>query len=135
MSKPHASGPSAPGSQTGPGTANEDGMNIVKIVMVGVVSLVIFAVSAVVAGLIVSADEAALQVKGIAPLPADIAKKEEIGIIDYTPFDSDNRLDAWKAAKQKELTTYGWVDKAKGVVRIPIDQAMKDVIEKAGKGQ
>lgn len=135
MSKPQASSSSTSGSTTGPGTANEDGMNIVKIVLVGVVSLVIFAVSAVVAGLIVSADERQLFPGGIAPLPADIAKKEEIGIIDYTPFDSDKRLDAWKAAKQKELTSYGWVDKAKGIVRIPIDQAMKDVIEKAGQGK
>ncbi len=29
-----------------------------------------------------------------------------------------------RAAAKKETTTYGWVDQPKGVVRIPVDQAM-----------
>ncbi len=29
-----------------------------------------------------------------------------------------------RAANEEQLTTYGWVDKAKGVVRIPIERAM-----------
>src|SRR4029078_3498299 len=38
------------------------------------------------------------------------------------------RLGRWKALQeenQKELTTYTWVDKNKGVARIPIDPAME----------
>jgi heme O synthase-like polyprenyltransferase len=35
--------------------------------------------------------------------------------------------------EQERLTTYGWVDRAKGEVRIPIDQAMKLMIEGQGK--
>jgi hypothetical protein len=30
-----------------------------------------------------------------------------------------------RAAKERELTTYGWVDKEKQTVRIPIDRAME----------
>ena len=133
MSKPlpPSSGP-APGHPLS--AVNEDGMNIAKIVVVGVVSLIIFGVSAVAAGLILSGDEATLQAKGLAPLPADIRHKEEIGIIDYVPFDADHRLERWHAKQDATLSSYGWVDRAKGVIHIPIDVAIKDVIDQAGGG-
>jgi hypothetical protein len=35
------------------------------------------------------------------------------------------RLEALKEENQKQLTTYAWVDKTKGVARIPIDRAME----------
>jgi hypothetical protein len=35
-----------------------------------------------------------------------------------------------RAAEQKELTSYGWIDKQKQSVRIPIDQAMKLLAER-----
>jgi len=109
-------------------------MNIAKIVIVGVVSLIIFGVSAVIAGVILNSDEAALNAKGLAPLQADIRHKEEIGIIDYVQFDNDNRLDNWRAKQEATLTSYGWVDRSKNLIHIPIDQAIKDVIEQAGGG-
>jgi hypothetical protein len=46
----------------------------------------------------------------------------------YGPQDEPDVLKAWPAieARQREhLTTYGWVDRPAGVVRIPIDEAMK----------
>jgi hypothetical protein len=35
-----------------------------------------------------------------------------------------------RAAEEQVLTTYGWVDRNAGVVRIPIDEAMKLVIQR-----
>jgi hypothetical protein len=35
-----------------------------------------------------------------------------------------------RAAEETTLTTYGWVDKNAGIARIPIDEAMKRVVEK-----
>jgi len=35
-----------------------------------------------------------------------------------------------RASEDDTLTTYGWVDKNQGIVRIPIDQAMKMVVER-----
>ncbi|HMD34624.1 MAG TPA: hypothetical protein VKH42_06645 [Vicinamibacterales bacterium] len=35
-----------------------------------------------------------------------------------------------RAREDEMLTTYGWVDKNQGVVRIPIDQAMRMVVER-----
>jgi hypothetical protein len=39
-------------------------------------------------------------------------------------------LKAVRAAEEQVLTTYGWVDQQKGVVRIPIAQAMELVVKK-----
>jgi hypothetical protein len=39
-------------------------------------------------------------------------------------------LKAVRAAEEQVLTTYGWVDQQKGVVRIPIAQAMDLVVKK-----
>jgi hypothetical protein len=47
---------------------------------------------------------------------------------DYEQTRAQKRMERLKALReenQKELTTYAWVDKNKGVVRIPIDRAME----------
>ena|SRR5215510_14948073 len=36
----------------------------------------------------------------------------------------------FRAAEDRALTTYGWVDRNAGIVRIPIDQAMKLTVER-----
>jgi hypothetical protein len=38
-------------------------------------------------------------------------------------------LRAFRAREDAILTTYGWIDKTTGTVRIPIDQAMKMTLE------
>src|SRR5438105_1352672 len=46
----------------------------------------------------------------------------------YEERRAKTRIEKLKSLRQesaKALTTYGWVDKSKGVVRIPIDEAMK----------
>jgi hypothetical protein len=47
---------------------------------------------------------------------------------DYEQTRAQKRMEKLKALQeenQKELTTYAWVDKNKGVARIPIDRAME----------
>jgi len=39
-------------------------------------------------------------------------------------------LEAFRAGEETDLTTYGWVNKTAGVVRIPIDQAMDLLLQK-----
>lgn len=39
-------------------------------------------------------------------------------------------LKAVRAAEDHALTTYGWVDQSKGVVRLPIDKAMDLVVQR-----
>src|SRR5262245_18175713 len=42
---------------------------------------------------------------------------------------------AMKADEDKMLQSYGWVDKQKGIARIPIDEAMKFVAKEQGAKQ
>ncbi len=106
---------------------NEDDINLRKIVVVGVVSLFIFAISAVIAALILNHDTAMLQeTRGVAAKPTAIGQAE-IGIMDTVEFDGDRRLEVWKKEMNARLTTYGWSDRAKGLIHIPIDKAMADL--------
>lgn len=38
-----------------------------------------------------------------------------------------------RAAEDERLTSYGWVDKPAGVVRIPVERAMELMVEREGK--
>lgn len=111
-----------------PTTGAEDDVNIKKIVAVGAISLVVFGLSAVAAHIILRRDEDELQRRGVAPLVRGLAKKDEIGIIDAVPFDADGRLDRWRSEKAKALQSYGWVDRKKGIIHIPVEEAIKEVI-------
>jgi hypothetical protein len=39
-------------------------------------------------------------------------------------IDPQSDLDAFRAAETARLSTYGWIDRQAGVVRLPIDRAM-----------
>ena len=119
------------GHPVDPASNNEDGVNMKSIVTVGVVSLVIFALSAVVAALILRSDRARLREEnGGAPVPTMVGK-DEIGIVDQVEFESDRRLEQWRDAKRKRLASYGWSDKSKRLIHIPIDKAIEEVISQA----
>lgn len=104
-----------------------DDMDLGKIVLVGVVSLAVFAVGVVWAYFLMKGKEGEVRAAGEARIPALIGK-DEIGIVEQIPFDRDARLEAWQADKRKKLSSYGWVDRAKGVARVPIEKAMDEVV-------
>ena len=104
-----------------------DEINYVKVIGVGVVSLIIFALSTVWAAKIMSQEsERAEKTSGTARPGAEIGK-QEIGIVDQVPFVVDRRLDAWREAHQAKLNGYGWVDRSKGIAHMPIEKAMDAV--------
>jgi hypothetical protein len=125
MSKAHSAPQSAPAAHV---QGTDDDVSMKKIIAVGVVSLVVFALSAVVAYVILRRDEAELRQRGVAPMATGLARKHEIGMVDYIPFDADARLDRWRAEKAKALNSYGWVDRSKRIIHIPVEEAMKELI-------
>ena len=127
MSSNHGHG--APGSPS----LDDDGIDIKKILIIGFGSLATFGLSAVVAYFILRADTNAYHAKGTPPPPALIGK-DEIGILDQPMFDHDNRLERWKAERQRRLNSYGWVDRQKNLIHIPIDKAIDKVVAGAGTG-
>lgn len=110
-----------------------DGINIKTILLVGAGSLTVFALCAVVAYFILRHDTQAYEERGRPAVPSQIGK-DEIGIVDQPEFDSDRRLEEWKAAKQRRLNSYGWIDRKKNLVHIPIDKAIDQVVAESGGG-
>jgi hypothetical protein len=45
----------------------------------------------------------------------------------HLQIDPEADLAAYRATEQRQLAGYGWVDKQRGIVRIPIDEAIRDV--------
>lgn len=120
-----AHGAKVPG---GGGPGNLHDMNLGKIIIVGVVSLTIFAVGIVWAyRLMVGRETQSREAAGLAAEPTQLGKVE-IGIVDQVPFEIDHRVEKWRADYKKALSSYGWVDRAKGIARIPIEQAMERVV-------
>jgi len=104
-----------------------DGMNLSKIIIVGVVALAVFAAGIIWAYFLITGFKADIHKNGVAQPGSEIGKSE-IGIVDQVLFSDDHRLETWKAEHRKRLDGVGWVDKSKGIVHIPIEQAMQKVV-------
>jgi hypothetical protein len=112
----------------GPGTGpDQDHIDFTKVIAVGVVSLVIFAVSTYWAWTILRSERDGLSVRGEPPVPTKMGQPE-IGIVDQVPFAIDNRLEAWRAERQQHLNGYGWIDRERHVIHIPIDKAIDELL-------
>jgi hypothetical protein len=116
-----------PGPGTGP---DQDHIDFGKVITVGVVSLVIFAISSYWAWTILRGERKELATRG-EPHIATQAGQPEIGIVDQVPFAHDNRLEVWRAERTHWLNSYGWVDKKPGPVHIPIDKAIDALLSGA----
>lgn len=109
------------------------GVNTKLILSVGITSLVVFGLSAVVAYLILSHDEKQMAAEGM-PNPTPLLGQKEIGIVDFVEYDGDDRLPTWKAQVAKRLSGYSWADRAQGRVQLPIDVGMRKAIAEANAG-
>jgi hypothetical protein len=125
MSDPHL--PHSQNDQHGHGHKSEDEIAYGKVILVGVASLAIFALSTVWAAALLSHESKKVEEdRGVASHPTRVVV-EEIGIVDQVPFAVDTRLPRWKAEHAARLNGYGWVDRSKGVAHVPIERAMDAV--------
>jgi hypothetical protein len=114
----------------GPGHGShrgEDDIDFVKVITIGVVSLLIFAIATAWAATILRRETASIEEK-TGRTHAAVVGQPEIGIVDQVPFVSDQRLPAWQKRHAERLNSYGWVDRAKGIAHIPIESAMDAVV-------
>jgi hypothetical protein len=106
------------------GHQSEDHIDFHKVILVGVVSLATFAFGIWWAsGILHHETKRAEDSTGLAPAPALIGRPE-IGIVDQVPFSGDHRLADWRQERSSRLNSYGWVDRAKGIVHVPIERAI-----------
>jgi len=108
-----------------PGHESEDAIDYKKVILVGVFSLVAFALGTVWAVKILHHEqEKAHAATGVPRVPAELGRPA-IGIVDQVLFEGDQRLSVWRAERAARLNGYGWVDRSKGLVHIPIERAME----------
>ena len=104
----------------------QDRIDFKKVIAVGVVSLIVFALASWWAASILHSERSALGTRAEWKAPTEIGSTE-IGIVHQVPFQGDMRLDKWKSERAEWLNGYGWVDRAR-VAHIPIDRAMDEIV-------
>jgi hypothetical protein len=70
---------------------------------------------------------------GAAGGPAPAASQAEIGIVDQVPFEADARLEERRRRERARLEGWSWEDRAHGVVRMPIERAMEQVVRSSAR--
>lgn len=67
-----------------------------------------------------------------APLPPGFGD-ETVGMVNQAPFPQDTRAEELRLRQRARLRGYGWVDRDAGVIHIPVEQAMDQLVsESAG---
>jgi hypothetical protein len=111
--------------------AEEDVLPAGKIYVVGVVALVVFLAGSIAAGVGMRAVRRQVNPDGPARTPVE-AGRAKIGMVEQRLFEHANMGPVWREAAHQRLSTFGWVDRQKGIVHIPIDRAM-ELVEKGAR--
>jgi len=98
-----------------------------KIVAVGVIALVVFGAATVWSARILDRTARTLSPAGPLPVGKEIGKPE-IGIVDQTPFETTRGAEKYRGEALQRLNSYGWVDPQKGVIHVPIDKAIDEML-------
>jgi hypothetical protein len=109
--------------------AEEDHVVLSKVIQVGVISLVIFAVGCVWAWRIQVSTELEAQPNGPPPRPAALGQYE-IGIVNQRMFEHDTHAEQ-KIGAQHQALNNGWGEQPGVAAHRPIDEGMRQVISDA----
>jgi hypothetical protein len=105
-----------------------------KVVAIGVIALLVFAGATVWSTRILRGTARTLQPTG--PLaPGKEIGRAEIGIVDQTPFETTRGAERYRRTDLEMLNSYGWVDRDKGIIRIPIDKAIDRFLAEQQQGK
>ena len=115
-----------------PDAQQDSGIHSGKIILVGIAAIVIFVVSGYWSYTIYDKRSRELQPLGPDPIPRQIGQVE-IGIVDQVPFDVYRTLQSYRKSSKHRLETWGWVDRKQGIVHMPIEQAMEQMVEEPKK--
>lgn len=103
----------------------EDRVRAGIIAIIAIVTLIVFGIGILWAILIVFSVSKDIRAEP-APIPSLIGQPV-IGIVEQPMFERDRRLADMLAAQRERLSTYGFVDRERGRIHIPIEEAMKRV--------
>jgi len=103
-----------------------------KVLGTGVGFLIIATISVIITTKMMNAREKVLQPIGPDPMPLQIGSSE-IGIVDQAPFDVSRAAQNYRDDRLQRLSSWGWVDRKNGVVHMPIEEAMQQVVKEQHK--
>ncbi len=106
------------------------GIRTPMVVAVGFGTLVVFAFAVVATWAVLQYREHHLNPYG-ASVP-EVLGQPDINIVNQTPFERDTRAYQLLEKKRERLNAYGWADRERGLVHIPIERAMERVVERQG---
>jgi len=106
----------------------EEGIRWFAVIGTGIAALLVFTVATLVVWRYMGDREKLLQPMGPDPIPA-LLGQPEIGIVDQVPFDVSRSYQAYRRDSLDRLSSWGWMDRQKGIIHMPIEQAMDVVVQ------
>jgi hypothetical protein len=122
-------GTTAPPPPSGP--PEEERLPYRRVVAVLFASMVLFTGAVLWARSILLDETRAALPRGEAP--ALEVGKDEIGIVDQRMFELEGRAERLRRDQRRRLDSYGWVDRDAGVIHIPIQRAMDEVVSELSR--
>jgi hypothetical protein len=105
-----------------------------KIVLVGLIALLVFGGATVWSTRIWRETRTRLEPTGPVAPGTEIGKAE-IGIVDQPQFENIRTAERTRAEQLEQLESYGWIDRDKGIIHVPIDKAIDQLLSEKGKKQ
>jgi hypothetical protein len=97
------------------------------LVLLGGAALIVFTLASL-AAVLVEADE----LGGVTDDPTitrtDVGA-EQIGMVEPRLIEVEDRAVRLAAERKAQLDEYGWVDRERGIIRIPVERAMQQLVE------
>src|SRR5512138_1613371 len=103
----------------------EDRISTRSILLVGVGSLVVFFFASWAATGYLSMK---MGERPALPIPPEV-RASKIGLVEQQPFPQANRGERERAAKLEHMRSWGWIDRDRGLLHMPIERAMELTVE------
>jgi hypothetical protein len=125
--------PEDPAEEPVPGhpLQERDHLPFAKIVLTAAAAVVVFTVGILWAWGILRGPRPDLRGPGSVMGAARIGQAE-IGIVDQVPFASAAGPEPSRAEAARHLASYGWVDRRRGIIHVPVEQAIERLLRAAG---
>lgn len=112
--------------------ADPDQLPIKKVISVALGAFLIFGLSVLWANDILRLETKRLLSGGPAPAPTETGKRQ-VGMVNQWLFELQTEATNKREEQLKRLNSYGWVDRDKQIIHIPIGRAMEQMAAEAGR--
>ncbi len=102
-----------------------DRPNLPRVVAIGVVTLIVFGLGVLSSWLTMHLELEAVAPNGIA-IPSALGRSQ-IGMVDQKLFAEQPEARRIAARKRRQLESWGWVDRSRGRIHVPIEVAMQRI--------